>query len=68
MTEVPSLAIEAIGECGLCRWLEAIGPEDPLTARHQAPGSLRACLGTDQMRNAIHTSPDLDDQLRVRLN
>lgn len=65
MTEGASVAIEAIGEDGLHRWLEAVGPADPCVARQAAPHSLRASLGTDSIRNAIHTSCSSADQLRV---
>jgi nucleoside diphosphate kinase len=35
-------------------WRELIGPADPNVARDTSPGSLRAQLGVDALRNVVH--------------
>jgi len=43
--------IDAVGS-----WLKIAGPSDPVAAKRDAPGSVRALFGTDSLKNAIHSS------------
>ena len=44
-----------IREAGVVEKLRAVvGPQDPEIARHLRPGSLRALVGVDRVRNGIH--------------
>ncbi|XP_012278664.1 nucleoside diphosphate kinase 7 [Orussus abietinus] len=50
------LVLELLGENAISKWVELLGPEDPLEAREKSPASFRACYGTDFIRNAFHGS------------
>ena len=48
-------------------WRTLIGPMDPARAREIAPSSVRALLGADAVRNAVHGS-DSDESARREAN
>lgn len=50
------LGIELIKDNGSVELANLIGPENSLTAKNQAPESLRAKFGKDNLRNALHVS------------
>lgn len=56
ITSGPVLAMELKGSNAVTRWRSLIGPTDSLSARREAPSSLRARFGTDNTRNACHGS------------
>lgn len=43
----PIFGMELVGENAIQRWLELMGPRDPIEARRLAPNSLRALYGND---------------------
>ena len=45
-------------------WREAIGPTNTLTAKAEAPQSLRSLFGTDGTKNAVHGSDTLGSYKR----
>ncbi|MCL4166893.1 UNVERIFIED_CONTAM: hypothetical protein GTU68_067027, partial [Idotea baltica] len=51
-----TVGIELIGDECVNRWRNIIGPGDPQTAQIESPKSLRALLGTDMIKNAVHGS------------
>ncbi|KAJ2077009.1 hypothetical protein H4R24_005382 [Coemansia sp. RSA 988] len=55
-TSGPVIALLLEGDDVIRGWRMMIGPADPTVARLQAPQSLRALLGTDTRRNAVHGS------------
>ncbi|PIA13968.1 nucleoside diphosphate kinase, partial [Coemansia reversa NRRL 1564] len=55
-TSGPVIALLLEGDDVIRGWRMMIGPTDPTVARKQAPQSLRALLGTDTCRNAVHGS------------
>eukprot|EP00892_Ulva_mutabilis_P008667 jgi/Ulvmu1/6172/UM028_0028.1 len=56
MTGGPIWALELEREDGIAAWRSLMGPTDSLTAREDAPDSLRAQFGTDGTKNATHGS------------
>jgi nucleoside-diphosphate kinase len=50
------VVMELVGDSVCEAWREMIGPLSPKEARSQAPNSLRAVLGQDEVRNAVHGS------------
>lgn len=54
------LAIEVKGEQAVKRWQDIVGPADPLTARRESPQSLRAIYGEDTIKNACHSSDNIE--------
>ncbi|KAJ2806721.1 hypothetical protein H4R20_001579 [Coemansia guatemalensis] len=55
-TSGPVIALLLEGDDVIRGWRMMLGPADPTVARQQAPQSLRALLGTDTRRNAVHGS------------
>ena len=35
-----------------------VGPENPMSAKSESPGSIRALFGSDSIKNAVHCSSD----------
>lgn len=68
MSSGPSVAMSAIGENGMQRWREYIGPTDAEVAKVEAPNSLRAIYGTDITKNGVHGSRDEDSLIWVLVN
>ncbi len=55
-TSGPIYALHLEREDGIAAWRAVAGPTNSATARETAPTSLRALLGTDGSRNAVHGS------------
>lgn len=58
------LGIELIKDNGSVELANLIGPENSLTAKNQAPESLRAKFGKDNLRNALHVSENAEAATR----
>ncbi|KAH1000706.1 hypothetical protein HUJ04_013001 [Dendroctonus ponderosae] len=59
------VALELVGENAVEKWLEVLGPDDPLEAKKTAPNSLRALYGKDSKAlNGFHASADLPNAIR----
>ncbi|KAJ2709558.1 hypothetical protein H4R19_004193, partial [Coemansia spiralis] len=56
MASGPVIALLLEGDDVIRGWHAMIGPTDAAVARKQAPQSIRALLGTDGCRNAVHGS------------
>jgi nucleoside diphosphate kinase len=52
----PIYAMELERESAIAGWRGVAGPTNSERARAEAPGSLRAQLGTDGSQNAVHGS------------
>ena len=50
------VGMELVGNNAIGDWRKAIGPTNSVTAKAEAPGSIRANFGTDGTRNAVHGS------------
>ncbi|XP_034970318.1 nucleoside diphosphate kinase 7 isoform X1 [Zootoca vivipara] len=57
MTSGPVVAMEILGDDAISRWKDLLGPANSSVARTDAPNSVRACFGTDGIRNVAH-GPD----------
>ena len=64
MTEGPILVFELTGEDAIQSWKTLLGPTNSAQARRDDPSSLRACFGTDNIRNACHGSESPQTALR----
>jgi nucleoside-diphosphate kinase len=62
------LAMELVSSDGIAKWQALIGPTSPATARSEAPQSLRAQFGSDDMKNAFHGSDAPDTAEKARSN
>lgn len=51
-----SVAMELVGKDAVNTWQEMMGPASPARAKAEAPRSVRAALGSDDVRNAVHGS------------
>lgn len=58
------VALELVGENAVQRWLETLGPDDPIEARKVAPNSLRAIYGTSKVLNGFHACLDSTNAIR----
>lgn len=65
VTSGPILALELIGEEGIEKWRELMGPADCAEAREQARNSIRACYGKDKHYNAVHGTESAENTARV---
>lgn len=61
LTSDSILALEILGDDAITQWLKLIGPEDSDQARKEAPTSLRACYGKDNIQNGLHGSENPAD-------
>jgi nucleoside-diphosphate kinase len=50
------VAMELVGTDAINMWQAMMGPFSPAQAKSEAPRSIRAALGTDDVRNAVHGS------------
>jgi len=50
------IAMELVGDGAIGKWQALCGPNSPDQARREAPRSLRAVYGSDDVRNAVHGS------------
>lgn len=50
------MGLEVLKDSGIDDMHSLMGPENSLAAKNQAPGSIRAVFGKDNLRNAIHGS------------
>lgn len=57
LTSDVSTGIEIVAANALQSWKSLIGPDNTAQAKSQAPSSIRAQFGTDNVRNAVH-GPD----------
>lgn len=48
--------MELVADEAIAKWRQLIGPTNSLTAKSDAPESLRAMFGTDGTKNAVHGS------------
>lgn len=53
------VAMELIGADAVQRWQTLMGPASTAKAQSEAPRSLRALYGTDDLKNAVHGSADI---------
>jgi len=58
------IGMELVGENAVKGWREAIGPTNTMTAKAEAPQSLRGLFGTDGTKNAVHGSDTLGSYKR----
>ena len=56
MTSGPIVAFELTGEDAVSKWLALLGPANSAQARRDAPHTIRARFGTDNIKNACHGS------------
>ena len=56
MTSDVCTGMEIVADGAVQKWNQMIGPENSVTAKIQASGTLRAAFGTDSIRNAVHGS------------
>ncbi|XP_066601082.1 nucleoside diphosphate kinase homolog 7 isoform X2 [Prorops nasuta] len=61
LTSGPVVALEVLGENGIARWLEFLGPNDSKEARETAPQTLRARYGIDSMRNVVYSCDNSEE-------
>jgi nucleoside-diphosphate kinase len=54
------VVMELIGKDAVNMWQAMMGPFSPAQAQAEAPKSIRAQLGTDDVRNAVHGSSSLE--------
>ncbi|XP_009993940.1 PREDICTED: nucleoside diphosphate kinase homolog 5 [Chaetura pelagica] len=59
MSSGPSVAMVLARYCAVSYWKELLGPSDSFRAQRTHPHSLRAIYGTDDLRNALHGSPNI---------
>lgn len=64
MSSGPVVKLHLSGPNAIKQWRELIGPTNSITAREQAPESVRARFGTDQQRNAAHGSDSPESAAR----
>eukprot|EP00831_Metopus_contortus_P058105 TRINITY_DN50344_c0_g1_i1.p1 TRINITY_DN50344_c0_g1~~TRINITY_DN50344_c0_g1_i1.p1 ORF type:complete len:250 (+),score=25.29 TRINITY_DN50344_c0_g1_i1:181-930(+) len=58
------VGIELVGDDVVERWRQLVGPPNSQIARSSAPSSLRALLGTDAIKNAVHGSASVESGIR----
>ena len=64
MTSDVCVGVEVLKDSGVSDMLDLIGPENSLTAKNQAPHSIRAQFGKDNLRNAVHGSETTESAQR----
>lgn len=57
----PSLVLLLTKSGAISHLNKLLGPSDPVTARSTKPNSLRAQLGTDSIRNGLHSSETFEE-------
>ncbi|XP_015671476.1 nucleoside diphosphate kinase 7 [Protobothrops mucrosquamatus] len=57
ITSGPVVAMEILGDDAIGRWKQLLGPANSVVARTDAPNSIRARFGSDNIRNVAH-GPD----------
>eukprot|EP00116_Pleurobrachia_bachei_P002240 sb/3462502/ len=62
MTSGPTMFMVLSREDAICGMREIVGPADPEEAKKTAPDSIRAVVGKDKLKNAIHAP---DDELKA---
>lgn len=67
MSSGPVVAMELVAPAAVAKWRALLGPTDAVAARREAPGSIRALFGSDEMRNAAHGS-DAPDTAAAELS
>lgn len=58
MTSGPTMFMVLSREDAICGMREIVGPADPEEAKKTAPDSIRAVVGKDKLKNAIHAPDD----------
>ena len=58
------IGMELVGSNAVKAWRDLIGPTNTLTAKTEAPQSLRSLFGTDGTKNAVHGSDTLGSYKR----
>jgi len=58
------IGMELVGNNAVAQWRQLIGPTNTMTAKSQAPQSLRALYGSDGTKNAVHGSDSLGSYKR----
>lgn len=56
ITSDVATGIELVAENAVEKWRQVIGPTNTMTAKQQAPRSIRGVFGTDGTKNAVHGS------------
>ncbi|KAJ2076343.1 hypothetical protein GGI09_008452, partial [Coemansia sp. S100] len=64
MSSGPTIALLLEGDDVVRGWRMMVGPTSPATARQQMPQSIRALLGDDGPRNAVHGSDSAESAQR----
>ncbi|XP_065051819.1 thioredoxin domain-containing protein 3 homolog isoform X2 [Rhopilema esculentum] len=65
MSSGPTLFMILSREDAITGFRALVGPNEPEVAREQAPNSLRALFATDPMKNALHSSSNVDKAVHV---
>lgn len=55
------IAVELVGQDAVSSWKKMCGPESTFSARQEAPKSLRAQFGLDNIKNAVHAAMSLPE-------
>lgn len=63
MCSGPALVLEVRQENAVQAFRQLVGPHDPEIAKHLRPNTLRAALGVDRVKNAIHCTDLPEDGL-----
>lgn len=63
----PILALELVSEDAVQKWLDLIGPDDPIKARKDAPDTLRAIYGQELVTNGFH-GPSQKEEAEFEVN
>ncbi len=58
------VGMELVGDNAVQQWRSLIGPTNTMTAKAEAPNSIRAQFGTDGTKNAVHGSDSLGSMKR----
>ena len=61
MTSDVTIGLELVATDAVKKWRATIGPTNSITAKQQAPESIRACFGTDGGKNAVHGSASVGE-------
>lgn len=65
ITSGPVVAMEILGDDAITKWKDLLGPANSAVARTDAPGSIRACFGSDGIRNVGHGPVSFASAARV---
>lgn len=66
LTSGPVVGLELLGENGIARWQELVGPENCKHAYSTTTSLLRAC-GKNEMYNSVYGSKNIEMAMQVRI-